>query len=98
MIDLLFGFVFGLGATMVVALAVIMFHLKYLQTDLRENRDILKAQIDEFDDITKRASQANQSLGEQLISMQDEITSIASRQNMLDNSIKMQGKHPSWKN
>lgn len=77
---------------------VFAFHVHYLHKSVSERKEDISKLCDEFKDITEVAAKSNNSHAQKLIEMSKTIEEIKSRQDMIDNTIRMTGKSGVWKN
>lgn len=80
------------------AFVTFAYHVIYLTRRVDGCLDEMDLKIDEFNDVTKKASEANQSHGKQIITFDVKIRDIEERMSRLDSSIRMNAKSsPVWK-
>lgn len=72
--------------------------MRKLEADLAESKIEISKRVEQFEDITKRASELNRNHAEKLIEMDTKLRDFGSRLDMLDNTIKMAPKSPTpWR-
>lgn len=80
------------------AFGVLAYYVKHLEDCVNDRKKELKSIQDEFKDTVEIASRSNNSHANQIIEISKLVDEIKSRQDMLDNTIRMTGKSGVWKN